>query len=184
VGRRGTPWIEKLDISVVVPRSAFYRPLAPSGPASHLEAPDRCEITLGFRGDIANQGRPGLVAMWFDVRLTERRYMLYQRAATGTDSGLDVEQVRTFNYRPTMRQSLAGMVRLVSHTEDGVTIRQPKEDPLWAVALIYTIAGATGDDPSAAVAHDLHISRTAAAQRVRRARLKGYLQPTTKGKAR
>jgi hypothetical protein len=50
------------------------------------------------------------------------------------------------------------------------------------VATIYATERAAMGDPTSAVARALGISYNAAAQRVRRARTKGYLAPTTPGK--
>ena len=52
------------------------------------------------------------------------------------------------------------------------------------VPLAYLLARAAGDDPTKAVAEDLHLSRSAAAQRVARARKSGRIPPATKQGAR
>jgi hypothetical protein len=103
-------------------------------------------------------------------------------AAQGSEvAGLDIEAVRSFNYRPALRDALRGYVRRVTATGEGRVVDQP-DDPPWDVASTYVAARAVGENPTAAVAGDLALSRAAAAQRVRRARAKGYLNPTTKGK--
>ncbi len=84
-----------------------------------------------------------------------------------------------------MRQAISHRVVLESVDGDSYSAQSPMEspDPLWAVALVYWIAYAVGENPTAAVAEDLGVSRGAAAQRVKRARDAGYLPPTTSGRA-
>ena len=77
-----------------------------------------------------------------------------------------------------------GAVRRVTDEGEVFSADNPMTDPdpLWMVTLIYVSARAVGDNPTAAVAHDLRSSSGAAAQRVRRARQKGMLAPTTPGR--
>ncbi len=89
--------------------------------------------------------------------------------------------MRSFNYRPALRDALRGYVHHVTDTGEGRVVDQP-DDSLWDVASMYVAARAVGENPTAAVAAELALTPGAAAQRVRRAREKGYLNPTTKGK--
>jgi hypothetical protein len=59
----------------------------------------------------------------------------------------------------------------------------PDAHPLWVVATIYATALALGHPPVIAVAEHFEISREAAATRVQRARERGFLRPTEKGRA-
>ena len=55
-------------------------------------------------------------------------------------AGLDIEAVRSFNYRPALRYALTGYVRRVAETGEGRAVDEPN-DPLWSVALTYVEAG-------------------------------------------
>ena len=56
------------------------------------------------------------------------------------------------------------------------------DEALAEVARVYKAAW-VGENPTAAVARELHLSESAAAKRVARAREKGLLPPTTRGRA-
>jgi hypothetical protein len=168
-----------------IPKGASYSRLGESGPAGTLEAPDYCPVEVTFEGPGAELGRNGLARLDLWLELQDGRYNVVRLEATAPKGGrLDIEEVRAFSYAPRLRQALMGSVRRVTDEGEAFSADRPMDDPdpLWMVALIYATARATGEHPTKAVAHDLGIPETAAAQRVRRARAKGYLPATTPGK--
>ena len=159
-----------------MPVGVEYRPLTESGPAAELRAPVELEVVVEV--DAAPVLRIAL-------RLIDGRYRI--TALLAPDGGwLDLEEVRSMGYRDLIAGALAGEV--VARTSDGKTYSSSKPmtdpDPLWPVALEYATALALGQPPVVAVANKYSIEHSAAAQRVRRARAKGYLRPTEQGKAR
>jgi hypothetical protein len=171
--------------AVAVPADAAWVPLGPSGPRGALEAPDRLDIEVKVTGYGNRRGRAGLAAMRLHVELQAGMYRVTRLTADGPARGyLDIERVREFTYGPALRQALSGAVRLVEG-DDVHTAANPVAEadrPLWRVALTYSLARATGANPTTAVAEDLGVNQAAAAQRVKRARQRGFLPPTTPGR--
>jgi hypothetical protein len=157
-------------------RTDAYRPLGESGPAGQLEGRER--VTVVLEGKLFG-------TIEIEHLLIDRIYRAVKLTAVGPSSPgyIDFESLRRTNLRTWTRRALAGNVRAVTphgtYTADS-SLSNP--DPLWAVALTYVTARATGDNPTAAVAEDFGLTHSAAAQRVKRARDKGYLPPTTPGK--
>jgi hypothetical protein len=169
-----------------IPKAALYKPLASSGPRGTLEAPERFDIVIDVEGyGAGGPGRRGLRRMTIGMELQGGRYVPITLSAVGPEGGwLDIEDIRDYAYGPQLRQALAGAVRLVADSGETFSTSRPMTDPdpLWQVALVYSVALAQGEHPTKAVAHDLGLTAAAAAQRVRRARAKGFLPPTTPGK--
>lgn len=181
-----------------------YRPLGETGPAATVEAPEEGLVVVN--GPFLKDKGPATLEL--HMTLEEGRYVIAEMhmwagrlagpvrdrpwsapdvddlMGTPSPGGIDLEAVRRFNYRPALRQALAGVVRPITGEGELLsTQRKPSgTDPNWDVALGYVIARAVGDNPTAAVAEDFGISRSAAAQRVRRARQLGYLPKTTRGR--
>lgn len=158
-----------------------YRPLDESGAGATLEAP--AELTAAVHID----GDAGLGLVELDMRLVDGRYRITRLTATPPADGfLDIEAVRALNYSTYITDALAGTVVARTRQGDTYTAERPmtNPDPLWPVALHYALTRALGGNPTAAVAERFDISYEAAAQRVKRARDKGFLAVTTRGKAR
>lgn len=131
-------------------------------------------------------GESPLATVVYELVLREGAYRVRHFHADGPKGGwLDLEAVRQVPYRRMLRLALASAAAMVQHDGARFTAEWPltNADPLWDVALTYVIALACSEPPVAAVAEDFKISRPAAAQRIARARRKGYLRPTTQGKA-
>jgi hypothetical protein len=76
-----------------------------------------------------------------------------------------------------------GLMRKVGRGFEPVTVEDFEVLPeLELVAVLYRRAYAIGDNPTAAVASALGVTRDVAAKRVQAARRAGLLEPTTKGK--
>lgn len=156
-----------------------YRPLVEVD-AGRLVMPRVCTVTVHVTGE------PGLMRATFDLELIGRRYETVRLEAVPPDGGgLDFEAVRRLKASSFIRHGVASLVVLESNDGDRYTSEHPIDnpDPLWPVALTYSVAHALGEPPTKAVAEQLNISRDAAAQRVKRAREAGYLPATEKGRA-
>jgi hypothetical protein len=162
-----------------------YKPLADSGPAGNLEAP--AEITSEITAEYpdSKRGKPRLAKATLKLKLIDGIYRLIELNAVGPDDAwLDIEEVRSMRYNDQIQAAVAGAVRLVTKDGDTFTSEHPLDnpDPHWAIALDYASARAVGRAPLVAVAEHFEISRDAAAQRVKRAREKGFLPKTDRGK--
>lgn len=140
------------------------------------------------------------------IRLDEGRYLVAELKAYGKSSALDYSDVarRDINgdeddfdptpfilppitargmaaiqYGAIMREALRREVSVRRLNSRGDTVTGiGREDEVPA---IYCLARAAGDNPTQAVADELKIGRSAAAQRVARARRAGLLPATTRG---
>lgn len=112
-----------------------------------------------------------------------RNHCLYVQAQPGHSVRL-VDFITSTQLAQWAQWGIASVTRL--EAADGTTYsrnhRIPNPDPLMVTALEYASAAAVGAWPSKAVAEHFGISDDAAAQRVKRARDKGYLPATTQGK--
>lgn len=168
-----------MRVTSKVPTVADYRTLVEL-PAAVLKAPARCEV----RVDVT--GLPGLAHAVFDVGLIGRRFrVLRLEAEPNAGYGLDIPAVQRLPMGTILRGGLAHLIRLETVDGESFSADRPivPDDPHVVVALAYSVAHALGGHPVLAVAEDMNISPAAAAQRVRRARARGYLPPTTPGKA-
>ena len=75
------------------------------------------------------------------------------------------------------------LTALIAYEELHDVVRSPRDVALRIVAKVYDEAWQEGRSPTKAVADLLGISQAAAAKRVARARDKGYLPPTGRGRA-
>jgi hypothetical protein len=80
---------------------------------------------------------------------------------------------------PLIRKALRPEIRARRQLSNGDWSTGISEEDL--VPTTYRLAQLVGDNPTAAVAEELGITRQAAAQRVARARKQGHLPPTRKG---
>ncbi len=131
-------------------------------------------------------GEPGLAHVDIDLELIDRRYRITRLEATPPGgAGLDIEALRRVDITDAVAAGVAHKVVLESADGERYSSESPIDnpDPLWSVALTYSVAHAVGAPPTKAVAERLRISRDAAAQRVKRARDTGYLPLTEKGRA-
>jgi hypothetical protein len=162
-----------------LPKAPEYRPLVEIE-AGRLMAPVSAAV------DVNVSNEPGLAHFRLDVELIDRRYQTVRLEATPPPgAGLDFEAVRRVRVPEMMRDGLASLIVYESVDGESYTAERPLDnpDPLWPVALTYSVAHALGQPPTLAVAERLRISAGAAAQRVKRARDAGYLPATTKGRA-
>jgi hypothetical protein len=166
--------------------STPYKPLADSGPLGSLEAPVEidAEIEPDYPPDM--EGKPRLGGARLKLVLIDGIYrLMHYEAYAPDDSWLDPEEVRSTRFADDeIQAALATAVRLVTRDGDVFTSERPIDnpDPHWQIALEYASARAIGRPPLAAITEHLRISRAAAAQRVKRAREKGFLPPTERGK--
>lgn len=136
------------------------------------------------------ENRPDLARLVLALELgpDERRYRITRLEATPPPGGgIDRDRLRLLDLPGIIRAGVAHLVVLKSKDGETFTAERPLEgeqrDPLLYVALVYSVAYAIGENPTAAVADALNISRDAAAQRVKRARDAQYLPPTSRGRA-
>lgn len=166
-----------------VPPGVGYRTLAET-PLGRMIAPERATVTF----EIANH--PTLSAVRMDVELVDRRYEIMRLEALGADGrGLTLQAIADLMSSLSMALRFAIEHRVKFEAPDGAVYSADRPVPdagagsLWAVALTYSVALAVGANPTAAVADELELSPGAAAQRVKRARDRGFLPATTPGKA-
>ena len=167
--------------TVELPIIPDYRPLGESGVAAELWAPAAMTVRVLVDGD------DRLASVELGLELRDGRYRTTRLVAEPpAGSWLDLEAVRELNYSRHLVDALAGRVEARFRSGDTYTAERPMEnpDPLWPVALCYTVARALNQNPTVAVAERFGIEHAAAAQRVRRARAKGFLPPTQQGRAR
>jgi hypothetical protein len=181
------PTLPRWDLTITLPDDAKWVPLLDSGPEGLLEAPDRLVVT-----DECTYGGDGPVGSRLDrvvttLQLIKGTYRVKSLHAENDQpmGWLDFEEVRRIRYRERMRQALANVVRLTTPDGQVYTSAHPLPDahPLWVVATVYATALALAQPPVVAVAEHFGISRDAAATRVQRARERGFLRPTEKGRA-
>lgn len=165
--------------SAHTPTVPDYRTLVEM-PAGRLLMPATATVHVDIDGD------PTLSRVILDVELLDRRYQVTRmELVTPPGAGLDVQAVTKLDLPSFIRAGVAHLIRMESTDGDVFTHTAPMTDPdpLWPVALTYSVAHVLGESPTAAVASHLRISKGAAAQRVSRARAAGYLPPTMRGKA-
>jgi hypothetical protein len=166
-------------ITSTTPTVPDYRPLI-EVETGQLAMPAKCTVNVEVVGE------PGLAHVELIVELIERRYCVTRLTASPQPGHtLDMEQVRGLDVAYFVRHGVAHKVLFQGTDGKNYSSSYPMQDPdpLWEVALTYSVAFAIGESPTAAVARDLRISHAAAAQRVKRAREKGLLPPTRKGSA-
>lgn len=169
----------KMSVTAKIPGVPDYRRLV-STPSGELRAPARSEV----RVDIS--GIPGLAFAKFDVELIDRRFQVVKlEAKPANGCGLSTYELQQLDMGMILLKGLESEVKWVTKEGGNFFSENPIDSPDSAVgvALTYSVAYAIGGHPVLAVAKDLDISPGAAAQRVRRARKRGYLPPTTPGKA-
>jgi hypothetical protein len=162
-----------------------YRPLADSGPGGTLEAPAEFIAEITAEHPANKRGKPRLANATLKLELLDGIYRLTELNAVGADDAwLDIEEVRSLRYSDAIQAAVAGAVRLITKEGDTFTSERPIDnpDPHWAIALEYASARAVGRPPLAAIEEHFGITRAAAAQRVKRAREKGFLPKTERGK--
>jgi hypothetical protein len=150
------------------PEGSEKRPVGDVGLAASYLVADRLVLEMHWG---VEPGSADMESLTMALRLVDGRYEVERLEATGPSDGyLDLEQVRRFNYRPTLARFLTNEYRYL----------KPKlTDPDERLAYRYLLAKLVGENPTKAVANDLGISVDAAAQRVRRARQKELLPPAT-----
>lgn len=156
-----------------------YRPLVETE-KWRLMMPGGATVTVDITG------RSSLSRVLIDLELDGRRYRRTRLETIAADgASIDLEEVRGLRIAKWSVDGLAHTARLETFDGETFTASQPMidPDPLWPVALHYSIAYALGESPTAAVAEHLGISNNAAAQRVYRARAAGFLPATNPGKA-
>lgn len=156
-----------------------YRPLVETD-EWRLMMPGAAVVTVDVTGHTS------LSKVVVDLELDGRRYRRTRlETVAADDASIDLEELRTLRIAKWSRDGLAHTSRLETVDGETFTATQPlsEPDPLWSVALHYSIAYALGESPTAAVAELLGISGNAAAQRVYRARAAGFLPPTKPGRA-
>jgi hypothetical protein len=164
---RKTSWAR-----LVTPEPEEERPVGSVGLAANLLVPERLILELHL---VAEPLSAGMENLTLALRLVDGRYEVERLEATGPSDGyLDLEEVRRFNYRPSLVLNLSQFL-----TSQFRYLKPRITDPNARLAYRYLLAKLTGENPTKAVAEDLGISVDAAAQRVRRARQQGLLPPAT-----
>ena len=147
-----------------------------------LRVPDAITATCDV------DGLDGLARVTVDCRFVNGRYLTTRLEATPND-GHPIDF-----YALQHKMKISEGVKAAAYSEviydtsdDGETYTRHKmmadPDPLHRVAIAYAMAYAFGESPTAAVGLTFDLKPNAAAQRVKRAREKGYLPPTAPGKA-
>jgi hypothetical protein len=172
-------------VTAEVPAVPDYTPLL-DFPSGRFLAPTKCRLMIEVEGE------PGLTNVEATMALRERRYVIETITAHAFNwdpVGVDRAAIQRLPLGRLLRTAIGPHVQIEQEygTEASRFTRTYRAadnaDPLWRVALVYSIAHAFGEPPTTAVADDLGITRGAAAQRVRRAREADYLPPTTQGRA-
>jgi hypothetical protein len=146
----------------------------------------RLEAPANVHVEVNAEGHPAIGQVVIDVELVGRRYEIKKFIATPPrGGGLRLLDLRSLPLERWLRAGIEHRMRMV--TPDGTVYTaedpMPAPDPMWQTVDQYSIAVALGENPVMAVAEHFGIESGAAAQRVKRARAKGYLPPTTPGRA-
>ena len=168
-------WIPVTD----VPKGVGYSVVQDSS-AGQLLAPDNAAV------NVYAENVPGVKRIRMDVELVERQYNITNVEVSAPEGeSLDLHLFRSGDWNFWLHAGVASEVRLL--TPDGETFSAkrplPAPDTNMEVALTYTVAYLLRQNPTKAVADRYELNAQAAAQRVKRARAKGYLPPTTVGKS-
>ena len=146
-----------------------------------LRVPDALRLTCDVHG------LDGLARVTVDCRFVNGRYLTTRLEATPND-GHPID-FYALQHKMQISEGVrkAAQSEVIYDARDGETYTRHKmmadPDPLHRVAMTYAIAYAFGESPTAAVGLAFDLKVNAAAQRVKRAREKGYLPPTAPGKA-
>jgi hypothetical protein len=178
------------------PDDIEHRPVASliyGGSQQTLDAPVGFMGLYQFSPEEATKTGMAELELW--LALVDGRYVIHSVQATGPEGqGLDIEALRRVNFSKAVRRLTRQVLGFhhFPHGEDLDDIYsqqgwlrarakkagQPTEPTMAEqVAYFYTVARLLGDHPTKAVAEGLGISADAAAQRVRRARQAGLIQP-------
>ena len=146
-----------------------------------LRVPDAITATCDV------DGLDGLRAVTVDCRFVDGRYLTTRLEATPNDGHAIDFYALQHKMKISYGVKRAAYSEVIYDARDGETYTRHKmmadPDPLHRVAMTYAIAYAFGESPLAAVGLAFDLKVNAAAQRVKRAREKGYLPPTAPGKA-
>jgi hypothetical protein len=158
-----------------IPEGVEYRPIA-----GRFEGPERFGVTYEFDDP---PGAAGLSELSLAMELAGDHYVITRVEAVAPAGGrVDIEALRRFNYSTALRHTVRHVVKVPMSTGDQIAFQlgQEKTGPLHRAAYVYTLARLVGEHPTKAVADAMGITTAAAAQRVRRARQKGYLPPASR----
>lgn len=158
-----------------------YSPLADEGPAALLLVPDRLKVRIHIQDE--PYGPVDLVDA--ELVLVDGVYVVVAITMHGVEeSGVDWDRVSRLPFRRLIAQGIAdGIHARIKYPDGYVEKADASTDTAWRTANLYAIARAMGESPTKAVAEAFGITHAAATQRVKRARDKGYLRATTRGKA-
>ncbi len=140
------------------------------------------EYVIGGIHDVT-EARVEVVAQWNGHRYTAKSVSVF--TLPGTDTAVSPDMLRDVSIDDLIRTALSvllvDLIGVIGSRPDAS--EGPTDENLRVVSIIYRRAFVLGDAPTKAVTQGLGLNPNTAARWVMKAREKGYLPPTEKGKA-
>ena len=159
-----------------------------SDTGSHIWTPDDPKATHYYHWD-----RPNDISavVDFEIAFVDGRFGVQKLTVTAIEGAtVTADLLRNLAIQRLVFEAVAGGARLVLVNQNAKAAIEsfdaksgPTDEALYAVAAVYRRALMVGEPPTKAVVDGLGLARSTAGRWVMKAREKGFLGKTTKGKA-